>query len=235
MLVNNETGIKTDISSISAIAHQHGALVICDAVQAFGLEEVDVAKLDIDMLTISAHKYFGPKGVGALYLKEGSQIDSLIVGGAQERGFRAGTLNTPAIVGMGEASQIAASEIEDNARHVAMLQKTFENLVLANIEDTSINGSNARRGPKHSNVLVKNADGEALLFNLDLLGVQASAGSACSSGSLEASHVLTAMGLSKSEARSSVRFSFSKHNSLEDIENTVELFKTAVARSRQFS
>ncbi len=235
MLVNNETGVKTDISKISRIAHQHGVLVFCDAVQGFGLEQIDVNELGVDMLTISAHKFNGPKGVAALYLRNDTDLASLIVGGSQERGLRAGTLNTAAIVGMGKASQIALKEIEENKTYLRKLQEHFENLVLSTVEDISVNGANAPRGPKHSNVLVKNADGEALLFNLDLLGIQASAGSACSAGSLEASHVLRTMGLSKSDARSSIRFSFAKQTGIEDIEIAADLFKEAVKRSRQFS
>lgn len=235
MLINNETGVKTDIAAISKIAKEHDALFFCDAVQGFGLEQIDVNELKLDFLTISGHKIYGPKGAGVLYIKDGLEIDSLIHGGKQERGLRAGTLNTAAIIGMAEASKLAIANLESNYQHLKNLQKQFEKEALENIPNITINGTNAPRSPKQTNIHVQNIDGEALLFTLDLLGVYASAGSACSAGSLEPSHVLTAMGLSKLEAKASIRFSFGKYLTSNDISKAVSLFKKAVERCRKFA
>ncbi len=235
MLVNNETGAITDIAKISEIAKSFGALVFSDAVQAFGLQDLNVNKLGVDFLALSGHKIYGPKGVGVLYIRDGLEIDSFVKGGKQERGLRAGTLNTAAIVAMGKASELATKDLEINYKHLSKIQKQFEKELLENILDIEINALNTERSPKQTNIWVKGIDGEALLFTLDLLGVYASAGSACSAGSLEPSHVLTAMGLSKDQAKASIRFSFGKYTFDKETHKAALLFKEAVERCRKFA
>jgi cysteine desulfurase len=232
MLVNNETGVKTDISAISQLAHEKGILVFCDAVQAFGFEPVQVDALDIDLLSLSAHKIYGPKGVGVLYIREGLELPAFVLGGEQERGFRAGTHNTPGIVGMGKAAELAAMQL-DQMVYLKTLRDDFEKQ-LVQIEGVALNGT-APRGPKHSNVRVVNVDGEALLLALDQAGICASAGSACAAGSLEPSHVLTAMGLSPTQAKASVRFSLGYGVSKDMLNQAASSFAEAVERCRVFA
>lgn len=205
MLVNNETGVRTDVAAISELAHRAGALVFCDAVQAFGFEPLDVRALGVDLLSLSAHKVYGPKGVGALYVREGLELGPLLYGGEQERGRRAGTHNVPAIVGMGAAARLAVGRLPQ-AERLRELRDSFEAKLLET-EGMSVNGGRAPRGPKHCNLQVAGVDGESLLVALDGAGVYASAGSACAAGSLEPSHVLSAMGLSPQAAKASLRFS----------------------------
>ncbi len=183
MLVNNETGVKTDIATISKLAHEKGILVFCDAVQAFGFEHVNVDQLDIDLLSLSAHKFYGPKGVGALYIRDGLDLPAFMLGGEQERGYRAGTHNTAGIVGMGQAAEFAIQNL-GQIHQLEALRDYFEKEILS-IEGIKRNGT-APKGPKHINVRVADIDGEALLLSLDRLGVCVSAGSACAAGSLRA-------------------------------------------------
>ncbi len=234
MLVNNETGVKTDISAIGKLVHRQGVFLFCDAVQAFGYEAVNVKDLGVDMLALSGHKVYGPKGVGVLYLREGLELEPFMLGGEQERGYRAGTHNLAGIVGMGKAAELAHERFQEDSRQLYSLKEAFEKQLLE-LEGVSINGHKAPRSAKHSSVRVSGVDGEALLLNLDTLGVAASAGSACAAGSLEPSHVLTAMGLSYQEAKASIRFSLGRNVSKETLEQTVELFKQAVERCRVFA
>lgn len=231
MLVNNETGVKTDIERITTLCHNMGIFVFCDAVQAFGFETLDVERLKVDALSLSAHKFYGPKGVGALYLKEGSSLNPFLLGGEQERGLRAGTHNVVNIVGMAEAATLAIARLPQDKLHLANLQTQFEQQVLQ-IEDVSINAKAAPRSNKHSNLRVAGVDGETLLLSLDTLGVAVSAGSACAAGSLEPSHVLTAMGLSPKDAKASIRFSFGRDLTLKDINEGVSLLARAIERCR---
>ncbi len=231
MLVNNETGVKTDIERIAAVCRDIGIFVFCDAVQAFGFETVDVERLGIDALSISAHKFYGPKGVGSLYLKEGSSLTPFLLGGEQERGLRAGTHNVVNIVGMAEAATLAMTRLAQDKLHLTNLQAQFEQQVLQ-IEGVTINAKAAQRSPKHSNIRVDGVDGETLLLSLDTLGVAVSAGSACAAGSLEPSHVLTAMGLSSNAAKASLRFSFGRKLTLKDINEGVNLLARAIERCR---
>ena len=234
MRTNNETGLQTDIAAMSQLVHQTGAFLFCDAVQAFGFEPLDVKALGVDLLCLSAHKFYGPKGVGVLYLREGLELEPLLLGGSQERGLRAGTHNTACIVGMGKAAELAAQRQENLSKELSKLRDLFESTVKT-IEGISINGSAAARGPKHSNIRVAGVDGEALLFNLDSLGVCASAGSACAAGSLEPSHVLTAMGLSATEAKASLRFSFGLGLTEADVLLAAERFAQAIERCRVYA
>jgi cysteine desulfurase len=232
MHTNNETGVTTDIKSITKLAHDKNALVFCDAVQAFGFEKFNVKDLGVDLLSLSAHKFYGPKGVGVLYVRDGLELPAFMLGGEQERGFRAGTHNTPAIVGMGKAAELAMKRL-GNVNTLAQLRDDFEKKLLT-VEGVQLNGT-ASRGPKHCNVRASNVDGEALLLSLDRLGVCASAGSACAAGSLEPSHVLTAMGLTPEQAKASVRFSLGYGVTKEMLDEAAKRFAEAVQRCRVFA
>jgi cysteine desulfurase len=232
MRVNNETGIKTDIAAISGLAREKNILVFCDAVQAFGFESLDVNDLGVDLLSLSGHKIYGPKGVGVLYIRDGLELPAFMLGGEQERGFRAGTHNTPGIVGMGRAAELAVQRLAEVDK-LETWRDEFEKQLL-NIEGVKANG-NALRGPKHINVRVADVDGEALLLSLDRLGVCASAGSACAAGSLEPSHVLTAMGLTSEQAKASVRFSLGRGVTKEMLNEAAKRFAEAVERCRVFA
>jgi cysteine desulfurase len=234
MRVNNETGVRTPIPAISSLAHEAGVLVFCDAVQAFGFESLNVADLGVDFMALSAHKCYGPKGVGALYVRQGLSLNPFILGGEQERGMRAGTHNMASIVGMGAAAQLASESLVNDEQDLKLLKDAFE-ARLKSIEGVSINAEGASRGCKHSNVRVNGVDGEALLVNLDTLGVAASAGSACAAGSLEPSHVLTAMGLSPEQAKASIRFSLGRGISQDKLTVAFERFKEAVERCRLYA
>lgn len=231
MLVNNETGALADAAAIGALAHRFGALYLCDAVQGYGLEEFTLASLGADLVTVSAHKVYGPKGAGALVMRDGLAVAPMLAGGEQERGHRPGTHAVPAIVGFGAAAALAAAGRTAERARLAELQRAFESVVLA-LPGVSLNGAGAVRSVKHTNVRVAGADGETLLMLLDEAGVYASAGSACAAGSVEPSHVLLAMGLDRGEARASVRFSFGRAVGLEDVLEAARRLETAVERAR---
>ena len=234
MFVNNETGVITDIPAISDIVHEAGALLFCDAVQAFGTLHVDVQALGVDMLSLSGHKIYGPKGVGVLYVREGLTLPPFLLGGEQERGRRAGTLNVPAIVGMGAAAELAGARFDEDAAEIEANRDYLEAQLLK-VGGVTVNGAGAPRGPKHLNVSVAGVDGEALLMGLDRAGVLASAGSACAAGTLEPSHVLLAMGLSEREARSSLRFSLGRGLTKEMLDYAASSFAEVVARCRLYA
>src|SRR5690625_597476 len=231
MLVNNETGVRNDVESVAARAKESGALVFCDAVQAWGTGSVDVKELGVDAMAISAHKAYGPKGIGALYLRDGLQLDPVIFGGTQERGLRPGTHNGGGIVAMGEVARLVMERCEELAREIAAARDAFEEQ-LAGLEDIHINGSTTRRGPKQSNVTVSGVDGEALLMGLDAMGVRARSGSACSAGSIEPSHVLRAMGLRPEEAKASIRFSFGAGVTVEAAREAASRFGSVIESCR---
>jgi cysteine desulfurase len=231
MAVNNETGVRTDIAALAPVVRERGALLFCDAVQAFGVEPLDVGELGVDLLSLSAHKVYGPKGVGALYIRSGLELRSLTTGGPQERGLRPGTHNVPAIVGFGVAAEAAAADAESEGARLVGLRSRLERGLLQ-VDGVSVNGGDADRGPKHSNVAVSGVDGETLLLLLDDLGVRVSAGSACAAGSVEPSHVLTAMGLDRELARASVRFSLGRSTDAPTVDAVAERFAEAVLRSR---
>ncbi|MEM6427808.1 MAG: cysteine desulfurase family protein [Deinococcota bacterium] len=233
MLINNETGVITDIAQMSKLAHSVGALMFCDAVQALGTVSIDVDNLGVDMLAVSGHKVYGPKGVGVLMVREEVELKPFMVGGEQERGLRAGTLNVPAIVGMGEAAALV--DVQAEAVKVARLRDQLREMVL---EHPSLQGSvhlnvkNAPVGPKHLNIRIDDVDGEALLLGLDAEGIDASAGSACAAGTFEPSHVLTAMGLSREQARASMRLSLGRGVTEEMLEPTVSRIAKVIERCR---
>ena len=231
MLVNNETGVVTDISAISQVVHEAGAVLFCDAVQAFGVMDVNVQTLGVDMLALSAHKVYGPKGVGALYVRRGLELPPFLLGGEQERGLRAGTLNVPAIVGFGRAAELAQERLATDPAAIARLRDKLEAHLLK-IDGVSLNAPNAPRSPKHLNVRVAGVDGEDLLMGLDAAGVYASAGSACAAGTLEPSHVLLAMGLSHREAKASIRLSLGRGVTDKMVSFTAKVFAEVVERCR---
>jgi cysteine desulfurase len=234
MLVNNETGVVTDIPAISRVAHEAGAVLFCDAVQAFGVMPVDVGKLGADMLALSAHKVYGPKGVGALYVRSGLELPPFMLGGEQERGLRAGTLNVPAIVGFGKAAELAQERLETDAPEIARLRDGLEAKLLK-IDGVALNAPGAPRSAKHLNVRIAGVDGEDLLMGLDAAGVCASAGSACAAGTLEPSHVLLAMGLSHREAKASIRLSLGRGVTDEMVDYAAKAFAEVVERSRLYA
>ena len=229
MLVNNETGVITDIPAVSQIVHEAGTVLFCDAVQAFGVMDVNVQTLGADMLALSAHKVYGPKGVGALYVKRGLELPPFLLGGEQERGLRAGTLNVPAIVGFGRAAELAQERLETDPLEIARLRDRLEAQLLK-IDSVNLNAPGAPRSPKHLNVRVAGVDGEDLLMGLDAAGVYVSAGSACAAGTLEPSHVLLAMGMSHREAKASIRLSLGRGVTDEMVNFTAKAFAEVVER-----
>lgn len=232
MYANNEIGTLQDISLLAKTAHEHGVLFHTDAVQAAGHMPLDVKALDIDMLSISAHKFGGPKGIGALYIKKGIKILNLISGGAQERGRRAGTENPTGIAGLAEALKIANNSIEQKAKELAEKRDSFEEDLFNLIPNIKLNGSKDSRLPNITNITIKDAPAEALLMRLDKCGIAASAGSACTSGSIEPSHVLMAIGLSEKEAKQSIRLSLSNDTTEEQLKSAAGIIAQQVKELR---
>ena len=231
MLVNNESGVLTDAAALAELAHDHGALYLCDAVQGYGVEAFTLGSLGADVLTLSAHKIYGPKGVGALVMREGLEVAPLLAGGEQERGHRPGTHAVPAIVGFGVAATLAANGRAAERERLAAIQREFEAAALA-LPGVTLNAGAAPRSVKHTNLRVTGADGETLLMLLDEAGVYASAGSACAAGSVEPSHVLIAMGLGRAEAKASVRFSYGKAIEVSDVSAATGRLAAALGKAR---
>ncbi len=232
MYANNEIGTLQDVGLMAKAAHEHGILFHTDAVQAAGHLPLDVRALDADMLSISAHKFGGPKGVGALYIKKGTKILNLLSGGAQERGRRAGTENVAGIVGLAEALKISYEDIEKKAKEMGKKRNKFERDLFNSIPDIVLNGHKTLRLPNIINITIKGAPSEALLMRLDKCGVAASAGSACTSDSLEPSHVLIATGLSESEAKQSIRLSLSNETTEEQLKLAADIIARQVKELR---
>ncbi len=234
MAANNEIGTLQPVREIGAVAREKGVLFHTDAVQVVGQLPVDVNQMNIDFLSLSAHKLNGPKGIGALYMKKGIKIDALYHGGSQERKLRPGTENVPGIIGLGKAIELAGSEIPDKKRNLEHLR---DRLIkgLQGIDEVLLNGHPSERLPGNVNVSFKYIEGESVLLSLDMEGIAASSGSACSSGSLEPSHVLSAIGLDHSTAHGSVRFSLGFGNSEEDIDYVLEKTPPIVERLRSMS
>lgn len=237
MTANNEIGTIEPIREIGAVAKAHKILFHTDAVQAVGNVPIDVVKDNIDMLSMSAHKFYGPKGVGVLYKRNGVKIGRFMDGGEQERNMRASTLNTPGIVGLGAAIEIAVRDMEKNNKHVAELRDYFVKELLANVKDIKFNGpvDTSRRLPSNANFSFEYIEGESILMSLDLEGIAVSSGSACSSGSLEPSYVLLSVGVPIELAHGSIRFSFGKNNTMEEVKYTLEKLYAIVARLREMS
>ncbi len=235
MLANNEIGTIQDIKKISKIAHKHGSLMHTDAVQALGKINVNVKDLDIDFLTFSGHKFYGPKGVGGLYIKKGIKIVPLINGGHQENGLRAGTINGPAIAGVGKAAEIAKNELHKEADTIMAMRNRLEAGIVDLIPDIHINGDPLNRLPGTLNISFPGAEGESILLYLDLAGVAVSTGSACATGSLEPSHVLLATGVDVEYAHGSIRFSFGRFNKEEDVDYVLSILPGIIEKIRKMS
>lgn len=232
---NNEIGTIEPIAEIGKIARACGVYFHTDAVQTVGKIPINVNELGIDLLSLSAHKLYGPKGVGALYIRKGTKIHPLIHGGEQERKRRAGTENVPGIVGLAEAAKIAGKEMRQEYSHVKKLRDELENKIKDKIDYIRFNGHPTERLPNTSNVSFEFIEGESLVLNLDLKGIAASTGSACASGSLEPSHVLSAIGVPPAIAQGSIRFSLGRDSRKEDIDYTVENLLEIVGRLREMS
>src|SRR5205807_4363694 len=217
MMANNETGVLQPVEEIGRIAKEADVFFHTDAIQAAGKVPVDVQKIGCDALSISGHKIHGPQGTGALFVKKGTLIQPLLYGGNHERQRRAGTENLPGIVGLGRAAELAMQSFSDGTmQQLAALRDRLESAILHQVDDTGVNGAGAPRVPNTTNIHIDHIEGEALIIALDLQGLAVSTGAACSSGAIEPSHVLTAMGLPAEQARASIRFSLGKHNSKED-------------------
>ena len=233
MFANNEIGTIQPIEEISKIAKKHNIIFHTDAVQACGNVPIDVKKMEIDMLSLSAHKINGPKGVGALYVKKGINFDSIINGGGQEKGKRSGTENVAGIIGLGKACEIAKKQMNNHMAKLKELRNYFIKQVEKDIPNAKLNGSRENRLPGNANFSFKNADSQELLFKLDSKGICVSSGSACSSGNSNPSHVLIAIGLPQELAQGTIRFTFGEDNTKEDIDYLLENLKEFVFSSNE--
>ncbi len=236
MMANNETGAVQPVEEIGRIAAEAGVRFHTDAVQAAGKIPIDVARIHCDLLSISAHKLHGPQGVGALFVRKGTLLNPLFYGGRHERGRRAGTENVPGIVGLGKSASLAGEWLASGgAEKMAAMHDRFERRILDEVEATRVNSGLVARTPNTSNIVFDCIEGEALVIALDLKGVSVSTGAACSSGAVEPSHVLTAMGLTPDQARASIRFSLGKQTTEDDLEFVLEQVPAAVAKLRELS
>lgn len=235
MTANNEIGTIQPIEEIAKLAKAHGILFHTDAVQAIGSVKIDVKAMGIDLLSLSGHKFHAPKGVGALYIRNGVKLQRLINGGAQERTQRAGTENLASIVGLGKAIELATENIDRHNAQLSAVRDRLIDRILAEIPYTRLNGHRTQRLPGNCNISFRFIEGEALLLSLDLKGIAASSGSACTSGSLDPSHVLLAIGLPHEIAHGSLRLSLSEENTLEQADRVVDALKEIVDRLRAMS
>jgi cysteine desulfurase len=231
MAANNETGVLQPIKETAALAHEKGALFFTDAVQLAPYQAIDVRSLGVDLLSMSSHKFYGPKGCGALYIKNGVKMEKLVGGGEQERGLRGGTLNVAAIVGMAEAYRIARAEMDENERKLQALFQAFMQKISL-LSDIEQNGKDEPRLSAVLNLRIKGVENTALLYRMDLKGISLAAGSACASASIKPSHVLTAMGLDERAAKECVRISFGKNNTVEEIEQAAQTLIETVEKLR---
>jgi cysteine desulfurase len=234
MHANNEVGTIEPVEKIAKVAGERGIYFHTDAVQTAGKIPIDVKNMGVDLLSISAHKLYGPKGVGALFIKKGTKIDSLLHGGHHERNKRAGTENIPGIVGLGAACELASEEIKES-KNIKALRDKLEKGLLEIIDDIKINGHPEKRLDGTLNLCVKYVEGESMLIHLDYKDIAASSGSACTSGSLEPSHVLTAMGISPEVAHGSLRFSLGKKNTEEQVDRVIKILPPIVDKLREMS
>ena len=233
MTANNEIGTLQPVGEIGRICREKGVVFHTDAVQAAGMIRTDVREINADLLSISAHKFHGPKGTGALYIRRGCRLDALIHGGSQERGMRAGTENVPGIVGMGKAIEIAEAEREKNAARIRELRDLLAGLILARVPDAWLNGHPTERLPNNCHFSFAGIESEALLLRLDLAGISASGGSACTSGSMEPSHVLQAIGLDDEKLQGSIRLTLGRETTREEIEKTAQILPQIVEDLRR--
>jgi cysteine desulfurase len=235
MFANNEIGTIQPIGEIGKIAKEKKILFHTDAVQALGSIEIDVNTLGVDLMSISGHKIYGPKGIGALYIRKGVKIDNLIHGGAQEKKKRGGTENTPAIVGFAKACELAESNLQEQIKRTIQLRDYMIKGILEGIPEVKLNGHPEKRLPGNVNVSIRYIEGESILLSLDLLGIAASSGSACTSGSLDPSHVLLAIGLSHEIAHGSLRFSIGKYTTKEEVDFVLDKLPGIIQRLRDMS
>jgi len=235
MFANNETGTVFPVKEIGEIAREKGVIFHTDAVQAVGKLPIDLKQLPVDILSLSGHKIYSPKGIGAQYIRTGTKLPSLIHGGGQERSHRAGTENIPYIVGIGKASEIALRDFTKRRAHLSALRDRLQQGIISRIPHVKLNGHPTNRLPNTLNMSFLFIEGESLLLNLDLEGIAVSSGSACTSGSLEPSHVLLAMGIPPEIAQSAIRFSLGWANTEEEVDYVLEVLPGIVQRLRDMS
>lgn len=235
MMVNNEIGTVQPIKELAAVAKKHNILFHTDAVQALGNVPIDVKEMGIDLMSLSSHKIYGPKGSGALYIRRGVQISNYLHGGAQESKRRAGTENLTGIVGFGKAAEIAKEHFDEHVAHCSSLRNHLVERVLSEIPNTFVNGTMEHRHPGNANITFEYIEGEAILLLLNQAGISVSTGSACSSASLEPSHVLSALGVPVEMIHGTVRFTIGDMTTLEDVDYTVDTLKQVVGRLREIS
>ena len=235
MFANNEIGTVEPIREIGAVAKKHGVLFHTDAVQAFGHLPIQVDELNIDLLSASAHKFYGPKGVGFFYMRNSVKLGAYVHGGAQERARRAGTSNVPGIVGMAKAAELSVGQVQESAEKIAVVRDHLIKRVLEEVPYSRLNGHPEQRLPNNANFCFRFIEGESLLIMLDQRGICASSGSACTSGSLDPSHVLLAIGLPHEIAHGSLRLTLSEQTTLEDVDYVADSIKAVVERLRSMS
>ncbi len=235
MWANNETGVVFPIEEIAQVLSEKGVVFHTDAVQAAGKVPIDVKKVSVDMLSLSGHKIHAPKGIGALYVRKGTRFSPYLIGGHQESGRRGGTENVASIIGMGEAGRLALEDLNETNRKMAKLRDKLENELLRRVPRSIVNGDTVNRLPGTTNISFEYVEGEAILLMLNEFGICASSGSACTSGSLEPSHVLRAMGVPYTAAHGSIRFSLSKYNTEEEIDYIIEKLPPVIERLRNMS
>ena len=236
MYANNETGVLQPVVEIGEICAEADVYFHTDAVQAASKIPIDVKKIGCDLLTISGHKIHAPQGIGALYVRKGTKLEAMFYGGSHERSRRAGTENVPGIVALGKAAELAMKAFSNSEDHeMAAMRDELENAILSKVDSAGVNGAGAPRVPNTANIYFDYIEGEALVIALDLKGLSVSTGAACSSGAIEPSHVLTAMGLRPDRARASIRFSLGKQNTSEDVGFAIALVPAAVDRLRELS
>ena len=235
MWANNETGVVFPMAELSEMVHEANGVLHTDAIQAVGKIRINMQDIPVDLLSISGHKLYAPKGVGALYMRRGTRVEPLILGGQQERNRRAGTENVPYIVGLGQAGELAMEKLAEDARREQALRDRLEAGILATCKGAVVNGDPASRLPNTANISFKQLDGEGTLLMLDDVGICASAGSACQSGSIEASHVLAAMNIPSSLMRGAIRFSIGRYTTDEDVDFVLEQLPPIIERQRELS
>ena len=235
MHANNELGTVQPLEEIGRIAADADVYFHTDAVQSAGKVPIDVNALRLDLLSLSGHKFYAPKGIGALYIRGGTRLQQLLYGGHHQRGFRPGTENVAGIVGMGKAAELARKSLAEDAARISALRDRLEQGLLSRVPHSRANGARAPRTPNTTNILYSGIEGEALVIALDLKGLACSTGAACSSGAVEPSHVLTAIGLSPDEARSSLRFSLGRHTTAGEIDFALQIVPAAVEQLRELS
>jgi len=235
MHANNELGVVQPLAEIGRIAVEADVYFHTDAVQSVGKIPVDTKTFQLDLLSLSGHKLYAPKGIGALYIKGGTRLRQLLYGGHHQRGFRPGTENVPGIVGLGKAAELARLSLVEDAARIGAMRDELERGLLAQVPDSCANSSGAPRTPNTANITFPGIEGEALIIALDLKGLACSTGAACSSGAVEPSHVLTAIGLTAADARATIRFSLGRHTTEAEIAAALEIVPAAVAQLRELS